>query len=204
MRTDPHDGGIEPSVDKRDFRFSVSELLVATTALCLIACGFAVWGVFGASATALLAGILAYAIGRPTGRPWLTNVGSWTAVVTGCIAAAFLAADFGSTRQPSLGWMRPYIGNPTAILVTGVILLAIAGYFRLLGARNNLALIASANAWFTYAAWEFYCVQKKYDIRVDLLLIAPLLFFITLWGVISAVSGIARLWLTTKPKPSRD
>ncbi len=41
--------------------------------------------------------------------------------------------------------------------------------------------------WALYAMWELHCKKQGYNIRIDLILIAPVLFVLTGWGLISLV-----------------
>ena len=49
------------------------------------------------------------------------------------------------------------------------------------------ALLIAAIAWGLYAPWEWYCKVKEYDIRVDMLLISPVLLVLTVWGLAASV-----------------
>jgi hypothetical protein len=45
--------------------------------------------------------------------------------------------------------------------------------------------------------WEMYAKAMRYDIRVDLLVIYPVLFAVTVWGL------IASLWWKARSRPTR-
>ena len=75
-------------------------------------------------------------------------------------------------------------------------ILAMAGLYLLVWAalrwvpswevRQADALLAPAAGWLVYAAWEWLVLAKtpEADIRVDLLLIWPLLALLTLWAIV--------------------
>ncbi|MFQ6539741.1 MULTISPECIES: hypothetical protein [Aphanothece] len=52
--------------------------------------------------------------------------------------------------------------------------------------RSRWPLIANTLSWVTFACWEFLvqAITPEANIRVDLLLIAPLLTGLGLWGMV--------------------
>ncbi len=52
------------------------------------------------------------------------------------------------------------------------------------GRRAAPTAIASVG-WAMCAIWELFCKNQGYNIRVDLMLVVPLLFVLTGWGFIS-------------------
>lgn len=52
-------------------------------------------------------------------------------------------------------------------------------------------LLVAAAGWALYAAWEWLVMTRtpEADIRVDLLLIWPVLLLLSAWGVFKAVKG---------------
>ena len=84
-----------------------------------------------------------------------------------------------------------FVGKPINILaVAGVIL---AGYFllRLTDAgscRHPRALLVGAAAWVFYAAWEWLVQFKtpEANIRVDLIVIWPVLAILSAWALFRA------------------
>lgn len=80
----------------------------------------------------------------------------------------------------AFGWL---IGRPLAILLVAA-LWALAA----LGLPRSLrALKVNSLAWITFAVWEalVQAVTPEANIRVDLLLIAPLLSGVGLWGLVA-------------------
>ncbi len=76
------------------------------------------------------------------------------------------------------------VQQPLHILVVA---LAFFGLW-VLRKRHHRALLVPAVAWLTYAAWEWLVLVRtpQADIRVDLLLIWPLLAITTLWPLVRA------------------
>ena len=56
-------------------------------------------------------------------------------------------------------------------------------------ARRRVAwpLVVVSLAWFVFSGWEWYCRVREYNIRVDLMLVWPVLLPLTAWGVIAGV-----------------
>jgi hypothetical protein len=80
----------------------------------------------------------------------------------------------------AFGWL---IGRPLAILLVAALwALAAIGL-----PRSHRALTANSLAWITFAVWEalVQAVTPEANIRVDLLLIAPLLSGLGLWGLVA-------------------
>ena len=87
--------------------------------------------------------------------------------------------------------IQPFIFHPGRIMiVSGVFFLGFMGVY--LFNRKHLLfqhwlLLACAVIWALFAAWETYCKTMEYNIRVDLLLIYPVLVSITLFSVITNI-----------------
>jgi len=47
-------------------------------------------------------------------------------------------------------------------------------------------------AWSAYAGWEFYCSMKSFDIRIDLLFVAPFIYLATLAALAEAIAPFFR------------
>lgn len=81
------------------------------------------------------------------------------------------------------------IGHPLLIL-------AIAGGWGLVAValpRSRRALLANAVGWLAFAIWEglILAITPEANIRVDLLLIGPLLAVLGLWALLAL---LPRLW----------
>jgi hypothetical protein len=70
----------------------------------------------------------------------------------------------------------------------------VAGSLLLVGvgvtiARRRVAwpLVVVSLAWFVFSGWEWYCRVREYNIRVDLMLVWPVLLPLTAWGLIAGV-----------------
>jgi hypothetical protein len=83
---------------------------------------------------------------------------------------------------------RLFVGKPLHILV--VALVFGIGYAGLRSAgRHATPLLALAGAWLLYAAWEWLVQTRtpEADIRVDLLVIWPVLALLTAWFMFKAL-----------------
>jgi hypothetical protein len=94
---------------------------------------------------------------------------------------------------------RWLVQQPAHVLVVAAALLALwalgrAPVLRMQPGTNILWL--PALLWLAYAAWEWLVLVKtpEANIRVDLLLIWPVLGIVTLWGVVRAVRGLRAAW----------
>jgi hypothetical protein len=80
---------------------------------------------------------------------------------------------------------------PFALLIGRPLLILLVSLLWGLGARTlrrgRPALLANAVAWLAFAVWEglILALTPEANIRVDLLLIAPLLSGLGLWGLVS-------------------
>ena len=84
-----------------------------------------------------------------------------------------------------------FVGKPLTILAVGVLFLA--GYlvlrFTALGiARHPRSLLIAFIAWGLYAAWEWLVQVKtpEANIRVDLLMMWPVLAILSAWAIFRA------------------
>ena len=89
----------------------------------------------------------------------------------------------------------PFVGHPGLIAAVAACW-AVAATLSTVGRKKLFwpPLIACVS-WGLFAVWEQHCVNMKYDIRVDLFLITPLLVTITLWGIVE----LARPGITSRP-----
>ncbi len=89
---------------------------------------------------------------------------------------------------------EPLVGHPeriavvAGIFVIGYLLLRSSGRFR------AWPMLVAAVAWGSWVPWEWFAKVMKYDIRVDLLLLCPLLIGVTLWSL------VASFWLKSWSK----
>jgi hypothetical protein len=49
--------------------------------------------------------------------------------------------------------------------------------------RPKIPTLITGIFWLLYAFWEWHCKEQRYDIRVDLFLVYPILFTCTLGGL---------------------
>lgn len=85
-----------------------------------------------------------------------------------------------------------FVGKPLNIAVVAAVFLA--GYLGLRvssggAGRHPRMLPVAAGAWLAYAAWEWLVQARtpEANIRVDLLLIWPILAILSLWAVFRAL-----------------
>jgi hypothetical protein len=84
-----------------------------------------------------------------------------------------------------------FVGKPLNILIVAVIFLAeyLSLRFKALGiARNPRLLFTASTAWGLYAAWEWLVQIKtpEANIRVDLLVMWPVLSILSAWALFRA------------------
>jgi hypothetical protein len=82
--------------------------------------------------------------------------------------------------------IQPFVWHPERIAVIAVIFFL--GYVVFRSSRRVHAtwFLAAALGWAAFALWEWYCKAMRYNIRIDLFLIYPVLFIVTLWCIIAA------------------
>jgi hypothetical protein len=85
-----------------------------------------------------------------------------------------------------------FVGRPLNIALVGAVFLAWHAALRVRAAgagRPPRMLLVAAAAWLAYAAWEWLVQVRtpEADIRVDLLVIWPVLAVLSLWAVFRAV-----------------
>lgn len=82
-----------------------------------------------------------------------------------------------------------FVGKPLNIAAVGVLFLAVhrTVEWRRAGGRRRLRTVGIA--WLLYAAWEWLVIATtpEADIRVDLLLIWPLLAIVSAWFSVKAL-----------------
>ncbi|MGE5238405.1 MAG: hypothetical protein ACM3ON_06355 [Chloroflexota bacterium] len=81
-----------------------------------------------------------------------------------------------------------FVGKPQNILAVAVVLLAgylVLRFTTLGGGRRPRLLLVAAVAWMVYAAWEWLVQIKtpEANIRVDLLVIWPVLAILSSWAL---------------------
>lgn len=86
--------------------------------------------------------------------------------------------------------LAPLIGQPLLILSVALLW----GMAALALPRSRQALVANAVAWLAFAGWEalVQAITPEANIRVDLLLIAPLLLGTGLWALVVILLRLRR------------
>jgi hypothetical protein len=77
--------------------------------------------------------------------------------------------------------------HPERIAVVAGLLIASSVWLFFVRRQFPWPLIVASIGWTLFAPWEWFCKVQRYNIRVDLLLISPVLLALTAWGVIAAV-----------------
>lgn len=77
-----------------------------------------------------------------------------------------------------------FVWHPERAALVGVLFLIAAPICHALKKPKILTLIAGFS-WLLYAIWEWHCKEQRYNIRVDLALVYPTLFAITLGGLVA-------------------
>jgi hypothetical protein len=69
--------------------------------------------------------------------------------------------------------MFPFVGHPERLAAIAVTCLVLAAVAFLVTRRGSWPLAGLGIVWAALAAWEQYCTVNGYNIRIDLLIIAP-------------------------------
>ncbi len=85
----------------------------------------------------------------------------------------------------------PFHQYPEGAVLLGGLLTGCFVVARWANRRMTWPLFVAACLWFVYAAWEWFCAAREYNIRVDLLVIPWILCVVTLVGVLALFVGPA-------------
>ena len=80
--------------------------------------------------------------------------------------------------------IQPFIMHPGRIALVAGFLFVASIFFHATQRRAWPAFIAGIG-WVLFAIWESYCNKQGYNIRVDLFVIVPVLYSLTVWGLLS-------------------
>jgi hypothetical protein len=85
--------------------------------------------------------------------------------------------------------IKPFIAHPERIMAVATTLLVMFGGLGWARRRWPWPLLGSAGLWAAFAAWEWLILVQtpEANIRVDLLVIYPVLLFTTLWALWAGV-----------------
>jgi len=92
--------------------------------------------------------------------------------------------------------MAIFLSMPWLALVPGIAIAVVALFSHRGGFASGMPLkiqYATALLWIAYAGWEVYCQSISANIRIDLLVIYPILFFASLISIIVWVIDLVRL-----------
>jgi CDP-diglyceride synthetase len=81
----------------------------------------------------------------------------------------------------------PFVGHPDRIAVVATLFLV--GFVALKIVRHvwSWPLLWTAGLWVAFAIWEWSILVQEANIRVDLILIYPILLGVTIWGLWAGV-----------------
>jgi hypothetical protein len=82
--------------------------------------------------------------------------------------------------------INPFAWDSAWMFMVGWGFLCIAPVLHLLRRFRSWPLLTTACVWILYAIWEAYCENQNYNIRVDLMLLPPILVIVTVWGIVIA------------------
>jgi len=100
--------------------------------------------------------------------------------------------------------IQPFVQHPERIaIVSGIFCLWFLGVY--LPNRKHMQfqywlLLACAVAWGLFAMWEVHCNVMRYDIRVDLLLIHPVLMGFSAFSIIINIIRLPSLFRRKQKK----
>jgi hypothetical protein len=80
-----------------------------------------------------------------------------------------------------------FVWHPDRIAVVAAVLFGAAVLGFAVKRKLCVALVVASFCWLCFVPWEYYCTVQRYNIRVDLLVIWPVLLLVTVWGLITAV-----------------
>ncbi len=80
----------------------------------------------------------------------------------------------------------PFVLHPERIAVAAGLFLL--GYLalRLSGRFRAWPLLVAGGAWALWVPWEMYAKAMEYNIRVDMLLLCPVLLGVSVWALIAS------------------
>lgn len=81
----------------------------------------------------------------------------------------------------------PFVAHPERIVAVAILFFVAALLVTIWRKRIAWAPLVAGVAWACYAGWESHCVEMRYNIRVDLLLVYPLLVAFTIIGAAAIV-----------------
>ena len=93
----------------------------------------------------------------------------------------------------SLIWpLQQLVWHPERIAMLAGLLLVLGVGMTFARRRVAWPLVVVSLVWFAFSGWEWYCKLREYNIRVDLMLVWPVLLPLTAWGLIAGVKSSKR------------
>ena len=95
----------------------------------------------------------------------------------------------GTVLYAPIPW---FIEQPWLAFIPALVFLAASGHLRMLGRGAKatwIGTVAAAGIWGAYGVYE-WCMPPDANIRVDLLIIAPILWIVSAIGIVSYLLGL--------------
>jgi hypothetical protein len=95
----------------------------------------------------------------------------------------------GAVLYAPIPW---FIEHPWLAFIPTLMFLAAAGHLRILGRGAKatwIGTVVASGIWGVYGVYE-WCIPPDANIRVDLLIIAPILWVISVVGIVSYLLGL--------------
>ena len=86
--------------------------------------------------------------------------------------------------------LQPFIGHPERAMWMAVVFLilpVVLGLLRGFKPRRKLPILLASLCWAGFSLWEAQAVSEKWNIRVELLLIGPVLLVVSTVAIVLAV-----------------
>lgn len=77
----------------------------------------------------------------------------------------------------------PFVGHPDRIAVVAMLFLVLFGALKTVRHSWSWPVLWTAGLWVAFAIWEWSILVQEANIRVDLILVYPILLSVTIWGL---------------------
>ena len=82
------------------------------------------------------------------------------------------------------------IGKLELVFVISAVFCVAFFLIRRFTTKRAWPVLGSSIIWLLYAAWELYCTTGQYDIRIEMVIIFPILIIVSLWALSFMVSSM--------------
>jgi hypothetical protein len=80
--------------------------------------------------------------------------------------------------------LQIFNGRPDRIAVVGIAILVFVAWLYYVRRQVAWPAVPTAQLWFVFAVWEAYAKAAKWNIRVDLIIVWPVLLAATICGIV--------------------